>query len=265
MRRDGGRASPRRHICPRPRRPRADRVAQRGRHASRSGRRRRRRGRRRRRFARVSPIVHSALRLDDVARESTRRAPERIRGESLQHGLVDASRFAPASRRAPFPVARRSSPPFSAFRARRLLRSARSTPLPPPRSAQTFRSGPERPRARPSPPRRALARTPHPRVSTSATTRASRSRTSRRSWMRFARNWSPRRTRSLARRATERPRAKTRASRGRPSHERGCEPQRRDDQRHARRPRVFLARGTVVAANERDRDGAPEAPRGRPR
>ena len=104
----------------------------------------------------------------------------------------------PASRRAPFPVARRSSPPFSAFRARRLLRSARSTPLPPPRSAQTFRSRPERPRARPSPPRRALARTPQPRVSTSATTRASRSRTSRRSWMRFARNWSPRRTRSLS-------------------------------------------------------------------
>ena len=156
MRRDGGRASPRRHICPRPRRPRADRVAQRGRHASRSGRRRRRRGRRRRRFARVSPIVHSALRLDDVARESTRRAPERIRGESIQHGLVDASRFAPASRRAPFPVARRSSPPFSAFRARRLLRSARSTPLPPPDPRRRFaqaRRGLERarlPRVAPS-------------------------------------------------------------------------------------------------------------------
>lgn len=195
MRRDGRRASPRRHICPRPRRPRADRVAQRGRHASRSGRRRRRRGRRRRRFARVSPIVHSALHLDDVARESTRRAPERIRGESIQHGLVDASRFAPPRRDA------RPSPPRAApLRLPRLLRSARSTPLPPPRSAQTFRSGPEKPRARPSPPRRALARTPHPRVSTSATTRASRSRTSRRSWMPFARNWAPRRTRS--RRAT---------------------------------------------------------------
>ena len=156
MRRDGGRASPRRHICPRPRRPRADRVAHRGRHASRSGRRRRRRGRRRRRFARVFPIVHSALHLDDVARESTRRAPERIRGESIQHGLVDASRFAPASRRAPFPVARRSSPPPSAFRARRLLRSARSTPLPPPdprRLSAQARRGLERarlPRVAPS-------------------------------------------------------------------------------------------------------------------
>ena len=149
MRRDGGRASPRRHICPRPRRPRADRVAQRGRHASRSGRRRRRRGRRRRRFARVSPIVHSALRLDDVARESTRRAPSESGASHSSTGSWMRRGSPPASRRAPFPVARRSSPPFSAFRARRLLRSARSTPLPPPRSAQTFRSGPERPPSAP--------------------------------------------------------------------------------------------------------------------
>ena len=157
MRRDGGRASPRRHICPRPRRPRADRVAQRGRHASRSGRRRRRRGRRRRRFARVSPIVHSALRLDDVARESTRRAPERIRGESLQHGLVDASRFAPPRRDA------RPSPsravPLRLFR--RFARVASSGALAQPRSR------PPDPRRRSAQARRGLERARLPRVAPS--------------------------------------------------------------------------------------------------
>ena len=80
--------------------------------------------------------LHPALHRDDVARGSTRRAPERVRRESIQHGLVDAPRFAPASRRAPFvapPRVSRASPPPGKL--------AHPVPAPPIRADFLFRPG----------------------------------------------------------------------------------------------------------------------------